>query len=192
MAVVTELGSPNADSYVTASEVKAYAGDYPTVYPTVPSATDSNVESAARVATRFIDGLGRDISNQSSRYWPGRKASATQSRRWPRTNASYTNGLAIDDDVLPPELREATLIAACEEVKKTGVLQSIINLSKVRTKVKLGPGDVAFTPISDVMDARNRIMAVEDQLSELLRQPRGKHYRLVSTRVSNDTSSFVG
>ena len=192
MAVVTELGSPNSDSYVTAAEIKAYASNYSTVYPTVPTVKDSDVESAARISSRFIDGLGRDVSNSNSRYWPGRKVTAQQSRRWPREGATYTNGLEIGNDILPPEFKEAVLIAACEEVKQHGVLQTIVNKSKVTSKAKIGPADVMFTPINTAMDARNVIMAVEDQLSELLRQPRGKHYRLYVTQVDSNTQDFVG
>ena len=192
MAVDVTLGSATSDSYVTATDVREYATKFVTIYPTVPSATDQTIESAARIATNFIDGLGRDISNQNSRYWPGRKASATQSRRWPRDGATYTNGLQIDKDVLPPEFSEAVLISTCEEVKQSGILQSIVNLSKVRTNAKLGPALANFVPITDATQARNVIMSVEDKLSELLRQPRGKHYRLFVTPVEVDTSEFVG
>ena len=170
MAINTTIGAPNSDGYVTEEQVKAFALQYSTRFDLSGKSTDS-IESSIRIASRYVEGLGQDAAHTESYYWPGSKVTAAQSRKWPRNNASYTNGLIIPNDVIPPEFIDAVLFASCHEIGTPGLLQEVIKMSEVPNEAGVGPLKTGLTRINMIEQARNCPTDVKDCLSEILREP---------------------
>lgn len=94
-------GLAGANSYVTLVE----ATDYYAVDPVAAAAFAALANDAAREhrlawATRILD--------QKTR-WRGHKAVEASGLRWPRTYVCDRDGIAIEDDVVPRQVKEAVL-----------------------------------------------------------------------------------
>lgn len=112
MALVQETGTgvAGSNSYVTAAEVKAFIGTI-----ALPAATDSEIERAAILATRYLDGKYRD-------RWKGTRTVPTiQPLEWPRlavnVGTGYIPGQYVVDrqalyyypsSQIPQEIKDAT------------------------------------------------------------------------------------
>lgn len=112
LTVENGQGLASADSYVSASELAAYAGLSGHLWD---APDDSTVESALRVATRYIDQTYR------ARFSGERRRRREQALEWPRTNA-FGSGDAIKSDEVPRELKEAVCEAAMRQLRKPGSL----------------------------------------------------------------------
>lgn len=119
--IIATPGAPDANSYTTLAEFKAYLADRLHVPAAVSSTTDPTLESALIAGTRALDQIlsgpyrRLEIQNNGalrfyviSSYWTGSPASATQSLAWPRIGMFDRNGNAIASNVIPLDLKIAT------------------------------------------------------------------------------------
>lgn len=107
MALNAEVGSPTANSYVTLEEADAYFEDR-------MHSSDWDGLSDQEKSELLITG-----SKMLDWYvnWKGSKSTTEQSMQWPRSGATRPDGTVIDDDVLPPEVKEAAYEQAFSNIE---------------------------------------------------------------------------
>lgn len=93
-------GLNNSNSYVSVQEASDYLIQNQFVYPTWDSLDTSDKQKLLSWATRYLDQRAR---------WNGYKAAETSALRWPRTGVQDADGNCIDSDVIPKQLRDATI-----------------------------------------------------------------------------------
>ncbi len=106
MGIIVEDGTgvTGANSYVSEDDLDTYTDDRGTTL------ASGDAEAALIRATTFIDSCYRN------RY-PGYKTfQRLQSLEWPRTAAVDREGIPIDDDEIPIEIKKATCEAAIREL----------------------------------------------------------------------------
>lgn len=111
MAFTPEDGSgvPGANSYLDEAELEAYADDRG-----LTLAAGADAEQALVRASAALDALYR------SRYPGVRAFGRDQGLEWPRIGALDVEGEAIDDDVVPFEIQNATAELAAREMATPG------------------------------------------------------------------------
>lgn len=172
MAIDSTLGGPQTEGYVQATDVVTYANKHIDRYSAVVTANVTQViEPAIRRATVWIDGLGQDPANEMSYKWPGLRKVGSQRREWPRINATYTDGVALDADTIPPAILDATLEATCWEITNPNTLQGIITLSQVTKSEGIGPLRETTMGATRIQDARACLTMVQDYLASILQMP---------------------
>lgn len=99
MAFVVETGTglPNATSYATVDDFKAYHEDTCEALPT--GTTNKKIQGALIEATRYLDRRYRA-------KFIGIRRLVTQSLEFPRINAFYLDGRIVQN--VPPEIQDAT------------------------------------------------------------------------------------
>ena len=129
--VIATVGAPNANSYVTVAEATAYYDELlgKTAWA---SASVPNREAAVITASRSLDQYMK---------WIGYPTTETQSMGFPRVGAFDRDNVAIDDDVIPVILKQATFELAYYALTKSGL--SFVNQTLDRVKVAVI--DVKFT-----------------------------------------------
>ena len=181
MVLVTDVGGSLTESYVTANMVIEYAGNHRDKYASVITAdVTSAIEPACRRATVFIDGLGRDQTNQENPTWPGQRSTGSQLREWPRVNATYSDGVSIVSAEVPQQVILATLEAACYEIQNVGMLQEVIKLSEVSKSTRIGGISESTMGAMKIEDARQCLTLVKDYLSAILRMPDDNHLMFIT------------
>ena len=110
------VGGANANSYGTEAEALIYFDER---LPLVPAWDDAeNKPGILIMATRVLEAMFRPgrllvrMADGNARYltrrtWTGSPATTTQRLAWPRTGMYDGNGNAIDDDVIPQDLKNA-------------------------------------------------------------------------------------
>lgn len=142
MALIPEDGTglPDADSYESLAEFKAYADAHGFDY-TTPAYSDAAIEAAMRRATAWLDATYR------TRYTGDVRFPATQALEWPRTGATWRD-VALADDVIPLALRRAQSEAAWRELVSPGVLSPDYVATSIVTREKVGPLEVQYAASS--------------------------------------------
>lgn len=97
--VETGTGLSNATSYLTVAEANAFISTNILAYPAWDALTTGAKEAVLIQASRFLDNRTR---------WRGQKTVAASGLRWPRVGVSDRDGITIDDDVVPEEVKQAT------------------------------------------------------------------------------------
>lgn len=98
--VETGAGLAGATSYVTTTEATDYYAVDPEAAAAFGALGADAQEKRLAWASRVLD--------QKTR-WKGEKAVAASGLRWPRTCVYDRDGIAIEDDVVPPQVKEAVL-----------------------------------------------------------------------------------
>ncbi len=157
MALITTPGDEESDSYVTIVEADAYCIAYGhTAWDALDD--DDDKEPLLRKATAYLDNTYRG-------QWKGKKTSGSQALAWPRCRATDEDGRKIEDDVLPRELKHATIEAAIAENAAVGTLFPATE--RITKSEKVGP--IAVTYADEVStDTQVEIPAVADAVSGLL------------------------
>lgn len=193
MAIDSTLGGPQAEGYLQASEVIAYANKHIDRYSTVVTANQTTViEPAIRRASAWVDGLGMDPANKKSHVWPGQRKTGTQRRIWPRVNATYVDGIAISSELVPYEILDATAEAACWEVVNPNTLHGSITLSEVVKSEGIGPLRETTMGATKIEDARACLTLVKDYLASVLQMPNDGVNFLFATGTKENVSYSTG
>ena len=191
MAINSTIGDPQAEGYLQASEVIAYANKHIDRYSAVVTANVTQViEPAIRRASAWVDGLGMDPANEKSHVWPGQRKSGTQRRIWPRINATYVDGIAISSELVPYEILDATAEAACWEVVNPNTLHGSITLSEVTKSDGIGPLRETTMGATRIEDARACLTLVKDYLAGILQMP-NDGMNFLFTAGSGDNGVYV-
>ena len=125
MAFTVEDGTgvSGANAYVTVAEAEAYFTDRAITWT---AATTGAKESQIVIATTYVD-------NKYS--WPGSRIDRTQGLQWPREDATDREGLEIDDDSVPIEVKNAV----CEAVLVYSELNLALDRGGMVQSVTVGP-----------------------------------------------------
>lgn len=166
MPLVVEDGTglSDADALVSLADFQSYCSNRG--YDLTGFSNDVQ-ERSIRLATTFIEGLGRRLRDNGSR-WPGYRTVATQRRIWPRTDACYQDGTSIAVDVVPAAVAEAVSEAAVYDLNDPGMLNGTLNLSEVVSSAGAGPAKVTFRDAKNEKEARTMLFAVQDLLADIL------------------------
>lgn len=99
MALIVEDGTglPNADSYISLADARAYAANYGYTLPD----DDTEADVALRQGTVYVD----------LNDWKGERLTTTQSLDWPRTDV-YCHGVLVPSDSVPLNVQHAQVVAA--------------------------------------------------------------------------------
>lgn len=99
-ALITDVGGAASNSYVTAVEAEAYFDERMNAAPWAAISSDDDAVARALIsATRRLD----------QEIYMGYKTDPDQALQWPRTGVTDRDGGDIPEDVLPTELKQATM-----------------------------------------------------------------------------------
>lgn len=156
--IVSTPGAANANSYVSLAEFDAYLADRLPVPTAVIALSQAQRESAIIQGTRALDQIltngGRRLeviksSNGMTKfyitrpYWTGSPATTTQSLAWPRTGMLDRNGNAIASDVIPMDLKIATMEMAIIAASTDLYADNAIVVQGI-TELTAGPVSLSF------------------------------------------------
>lgn len=136
MAIVidTTVGGENANSYCTKAEADTYHSGH------IASSTWDDAETDTKnralvTATRLLD---------EHIEWTGEVAATDQKLLWPRDGMYYENGAAIDTDVLPAKLKEATAELARQMIAADRTADDDVSVKGI-TRISAGAVDLSFS-----------------------------------------------
>jgi hypothetical protein len=133
LTVEDGTGLGNADAYVAAADVQAYAAA--NNLPFDPD-SDQALDGAVRTATRYVDGAYR------YRFSGLRLRQRDQALEWPRQSAVAMGQYPIGYNEVPRELKSAVCEAAVRELSNPGTLSP--DVSAPVTSVKADTVSVDF------------------------------------------------
>lgn len=90
-------GYPNATAYVEVEDLKQYWYSYGYNYDALD---DNSIRRLINRASAYID-------NNYRNGFPGVRQHSTQSMEWPRFGAFYLDNFQIEENTVPPEIRNA-------------------------------------------------------------------------------------
>lgn len=160
MALTITPGAADANSYASLAEANAYH----TARGNNSWAGADGVKEVALIrATQWLDGRYGD-------RWPGlRRYLRAQALDWPRADAYDREGTYIDQETIPPEIRNAVCEAALRELTAPGSLSPDVTpgTAKVLTEVK----GIRWTPLraaAGASDMTPTLTAVDRALSPII------------------------
>jgi hypothetical protein len=153
MALVVEDGTglATAESYASVAQLKTYCDNLGLSYS---GKTDEQLEQYLRAATRYIE--------DEFRWATGCKRTSDQALFWPASGACDRYGYAIDTDVVPTVVIQATCQAAFEAF--SGDLQP--SQGQTVNELAVGPIKLKF---DDQATAETTYAKVEGLLRDLVR-----------------------
>lgn len=167
MTLVTTAGASNADSYVALADTDAY---FAARGVTTWTGSDTVKEQALRRATTYLDNQYRD-------RWIGLAATQEQALAWPRVDGSRDpwhrslqyplvdiNGFEIADNVVPQQIKTATMEAALLIVIGT-TLEPVLTRGGAVKQETIGPISVTYTDGASPVD---RYLVIEGLLRGLV------------------------
>ncbi len=134
-ALVETPGAATANTYCTVEEATQYHDDHPQGGAAWTVASSEQKRRALLQATRLLD---------AHVVWTGQAARITQALAWPRVGMCDRNGTALDGDVIPPVLRDATAEFARHLLDATDD-RTADSASGGLQRLKAGPVEMAFT-----------------------------------------------
>lgn len=160
VTLVATPGDASANSYLTALEFLAYLE---TAYDPNEVTDALDDEPTLIMATRLMEALyspSRRLVRpaQGEPYylvrptWTGAPATALQRLLWPRSGMFGRTGVAIPEDVIPQELKDATAELARQLKKGDRMLDNDVAVQGI-TAVRAGSVSVNFKNEIDVMKA---------------------------------------
>ena len=159
MVVEDGTGKTDSNLYLTIAELKAYWDNMGYDYSAL---SDEEIEVLLIKNTRIVEGM-------YGPKWPGSRNTTTQALGWPRTSATYLDGIAIDTDVVPPEVQDAVAESAYVESQGTdlqpvddmnNIEEYMVKVDVITEKTKYGDSSGSERPESS---------AVKDALVRLIR-----------------------
>jgi hypothetical protein len=140
MPLNSDVGSPDSESYVSEAEIRARMGD---LNIDDSSFTTAQVEAAARRATTWLDATYMD-------RFPGSPTNTTQALYWPATGAATVAGAEIDSNVIPKQVKNATIEAVISEVQNpNGLTPTLTTIDEAVKKRKLGQLETEYFSASE-------------------------------------------
>lgn len=141
-----------ADAYFLARGVEAWALFAPSL----------KAASLIRGST-YVD--GRYLLKFSGTKTGGR----AQERAWPRTGAEDSDGAAIDPNVVPVEVEQASYEAALIEGTKPGSLTPVLSGSNLIKSKTVGALSVEyFEPGGGILDLRPMVILIDEILAPII------------------------
>ena len=153
-------GLSTATSYLSVEDLKQYFEDFGYSYGT---ATDDNLKTYLNKATKVLDSAYiEDWVNN------GYRKDTDQSLMWPRTGAVYIDGDLIDNDIIPPEIENATAEYVYAIISGLTLQSTETSSGTVRTEaVKVDVIETSTTYFEGSTTARDSVTAVDDALSRI-------------------------
>lgn len=147
MALIVEDGSgvAAANSYVSVAEARAWVGARGLTLP----AGDTAVEQLLLKAMDLLESYRSQFS--------GAKTSASNPLQWPRTGATL-DGVALDDDVIPTELKSA-LIQLAFDAQTTDLQPTGSGREVVREKIDVIETEYAKRGSGSITPQLNKALA---------------------------------
>jgi len=109
------------------------------------------------------------INNMYMSYWKGNVVSDTQRLSWPRENCYYIDGIEIDDESVPPEIKNATIEMAYAlqsgynlapvNTDEGSLREEEVRVDKIEQRLKYSPSKSMYT--------RPTVTAVDDALARI-------------------------
>jgi len=140
MALDTEIGGADSDSYGTLEEAEDYADAIGQSTWLESTYTDDERDQAMRRACQALDGGYR-------KRFPGTKVyGREQALEWPRVDAYDCEGDEIDPETIPPEIKKAQFELAFRELTSPGSLTPDVVLAQAKVLTKVG--SVEWDPLA--------------------------------------------
>lgn len=92
-------GLPDANSYLTVAEANGFIATNILAFAAWDALDEPSKEAVLIYASRYLD-------NRTD--WRGQKSVPTSGLRWPRMGVSDRDGIPIEDDEVPVEVKQAT------------------------------------------------------------------------------------
>lgn len=140
-----------ADSFATAAELVAYAGNFGRVIP----ADEPSQEALLRRAALEMD----------AKPWKGQAVSRDQALAWPRYNVCR-NGWTLPSDTIPPQIK-AGQMALATEIHADDLSPPEQRLGAI-TREKVGPLDTEYATASPITSKAAAVRQSYAQFSGLL------------------------
>lgn len=141
MSIIVEDGTglANANSYVSVADADAYhAARGNATWTEASTSPDQGKTAALARATAAIDAI-------YGMRFPGTKINGRdQALQWPREDAFDINGLEIDADAVPTEIKQATFEAALRELVTTGSMMPDLERGGAVKRLKAGSVEVEY------------------------------------------------
>lgn len=134
LTVETGTGLEDADSFITLAFFQEYAGKQGW---SLTGQDDTAQEQAIRRGTRHIS---------SAFTFKGYRRFRVQSLAWPRSWVTDDDGYAVDADIVPMQVREATAEAAWRELQAPNSLAPDVTMTDRIKSERVGP---LFTTYAD-------------------------------------------
>lgn len=159
MAITVEDGTglAGADSFISVADADTFHTDRGN---TTWTGTDAVKEVALRRASFFLT---------HAFSWKGEPLTQrTQALAWPRVGVIDGDGFSVDSDAVPQEIKDATCLAALQELVTQGSLNPITKPSDAVDVVKIGPLMFDFAnSSSSPLNKRTQITEMLDVIADL-------------------------
>lgn len=168
MALIVEdgTGKPDAESYVSVADFKAYADARGLSYGTK---SDTEIEQALRRATEWLD------AKYGGRFG-GTWAVTGQALAWPRFDAVY-RGTFIPITTIPVQIVAATSQAAVRELNSPGSLSPDVTPGKIKKRVRVESAvEVEYAVGSAGVASQTPVVSIIDGILAGLLMPSGGLY----------------
>jgi hypothetical protein len=136
MAFVVETGAglSNATSYISLAEAEDFVADYFATNTNWSGATDSVKQTALMQATQYLD-------LKYGQRWVERRTSDDQALDWPRAYVDDRNNYPVESDIIPVNIKRATVVMALEFLAGVDPLADIAASQRdIKSKsTQLGP-----------------------------------------------------
>lgn len=139
-------GKSTATAYITVAEFKQYWENRGRTF----TQNDATIQSWINQATEYIDG---------SFQFKGCQVLDTQALRFPRYGVIKFNGIIIDSDIVPVQIKNSTAFIACQ-------VGDSINLNSLQTNIR----SETYGPVSKSYSGSESISFdyIKKQLQELI------------------------
>ena len=123
LVVETGVGLPNADSFISLVDARAFAAKYGITLPT----NDTAADVALRQGCQYVE--------LQQKCFSGSRLTSTQALSWPRAGATNVYSFEYADGYMPPQLGFAQVYAAAEYAAGKDVRASDDGLSVASKEV---------------------------------------------------------
>lgn len=134
-AIVATVGGASSNSFCTLAEADQYQDDRSPVGTTWSGETDANKNRALLFATTLLEACV---------IWTGFVKTDTQALLWPRYGMTKRNSYALDDDVVPDELKDCQAEFARQLLADIGRTDDSDIETKGITSITAGPVSLTF------------------------------------------------
>jgi len=134
-AIVATVGGASSNSFCTLAEADQYHDDRSPVGTTWSGETDANKNRALLFATTLLEACV---------IWTGFVKSDSQALLWPRYGMTKRNTYALDDDVVPQELKNCQAEFARQLLADIGRTDDSDIETKGITSITAGPVSLTF------------------------------------------------
>lgn len=154
VTLVEAVGSATANTYATLTEADAFAVARVNSAAWT-AATDDQKKSALVQATRLLDRVF---------HWVGKATTSTQALMWPRNGMVTATGYAMDDNVIPQQLKDAESEWAIRLIEDSSIVDDNEAVKLGLQRIKVGPIDLEYQ-----QNSSTRVPTLESYEAEVRR-----------------------